>query len=128
MDQRRTDTPTTIPPTTDTVSPSVETMDRRSFSIASVTSVAASAVSAVALLSGCRSATKPARDATLLHNRAVRESVTELEATMNAMDEHLGQFNAENWQDALSNLQTSAIRMHNSIDDLKRALGYAEPA
>ncbi len=97
-------------------------MNRRSFS------VAAAALSAAALLSGCRSKTEPARDATLLHNRAVREAVAELQETMNAVDEHLGQFNAENWQDALANLQTSALRMHNSIDELKRALGYAEPS
>ncbi len=45
---------------------------------------------------------------------------------MNTIDEHLGQFNAENWQDSLANLQTSTIRMHNSIDDLKRALGYRD--
>lgn len=97
-------------------------MNRRNFS------AAAAALSAAALLSGCRSESKPARDATLLHNRAVREAVTELQETMNSMDERLGQFNAENWQDALANLQTSAIRMHNSIDELRRALGYAEPS
>lgn len=100
--------------------PALDVMSRRSFS------AAAAALSAAALLSGCRSASKPARDATLLHNRAVREAVTELQSAMNAMDERLGQFNAENWQDAVANLQTATIRMHNSIDDLKRALGYAE--
>ena len=97
-------------------------MNRRSFSAAAVS------LSAAALLSGCRSKTEPARDATLLHNRAVREAVAELQETMCAMDERLGQFNAENWQDALANLQTSAIRMTNSIDELRRALGYAEPS
>ena len=97
-------------------------MNRRSFSAAAVS------LSAAALLSGCRSKTEPARDATLLHNRAVREAVAELQETMSAMDERLGQFNAENWQDALANLQTSAIRMTNSIDELRRALGYAEPS
>ncbi len=110
-------------PAKDSPAPSGHRPDRRSFSIA------AAALSATALLSGCRSSeTKPARDATLLHNRAVRDAVAELEGTMNAMDEHLGQFNAENWQDALSNLQTATIRMHNSIEELKHALGYAEPA
>ncbi len=98
-------------------------LDRRRFS---AVAAAVSALSAAALVGGCRSASTPARDATLLHNRAVREAVAELESTMNAMDERLGQFNAENWQDALSNLGTAAIRMHNSIDELKRALGYAD--
>lgn len=120
MDQRRTDRCPATLPATETPVRGAETLTRRGFS------TAAAALSAAALLSGCRSATKPARDATLLHNRAVREGVAELEATMNAVDERLGQFNAENWQDALANLQTSAIRMHNSIDELKRALGYAE--
>lgn len=94
-------------------------LDRRRFALAL-------AGSSAALLAGCRSPQKPARDATLLHNRAVREAVSDLEQTMNNIDEHMNQFNAENWQDALANLQTSVLRMHNSIDDLKRALGYRE--
>lgn len=94
-------------------------VDRRRFAFAA-------ALSSAALLSGCHSQPKPSREATLLHNGAVRESVTELEQAMNMMEERIGQFNAENWQDALANLQTSAIRMHNSIDELKRALGYRE--
>ncbi len=96
-------------------------MDRRRFTLAA-------ALSSATLLAGCRHDPEPARDATLIHNRAVGEAVAELEQTMNSMDEHLGQFNAENWQDALANLQTATIRMHNSIEELKRSLGYSEPA
>ena len=99
-------------------------MNRRSFSLAA----GAALTSATAALSGCNSASKPARDATLIHNRAIREAIAELEQAMNSMDERLGQFNAENWQDALANLQTSVIRLHNSVDELKRSLGYTEPA
>ena len=95
-------------------------MDRRHFARAVV------GLSSAALLAGCHSTQKPARDATLLHNRAVREAVAELEQTSTNIDEHISQFNAENWQDALANMQTSIIRLHNSIDELKRALGYRE--
>lgn len=98
-------------------------INRRRFTLA-----AAAALSSATALSGCHSASQPARDATLIHNRAVRDAVTELEQTMNSMDEKLSQFNAENWQDALANLQTATIRMHNSIDELRRALGYNEAA
>ena len=93
-------------------------MDRRHFTFA--------ALSSATLLSGCRSSTEPARDATLFHNRQVRESMAELEQATNAIEMHMGQFNAENWQDALANLQTSSIRLRNVVDELRRALGYAD--
>ena len=95
-------------------------MDRRHFTLA--------ALSSATLLSGCRSATQPARDATLFHNRQVREAMTELQQATNALEMHMGQFSAENWQDALANLQTSAIRLRNVVDELRRSLGYAEAA
>ena len=84
------------------------------------------ALSSATLLSGCKSNSKPSREATLFHNRQVREAVQELEQATNAVEMHMGQFNAENWQDALANLQTSAIRLRNGVDELRRALGYAE--
>lgn len=93
-------------------------MDRRAFAVA--------ALSSAALLAGCRSGSQPARDATLFHNRQVREAMQELEQATNAIDMRMGQFNAENWQDALANLQTSAIRLRNVVDELRRSLGYAE--
>ena len=37
------------------------------------------------------------------------------------------QFNAENWQDALANVQTAAVRLRHDLDELKRSLGYEEP-
>ncbi len=94
-------------------------IDRRAFTLA--------ALSSATLLAGCHSASEPARDATLFHNRQVREAMQELEQATNAIEMRMGQFNAENWQDALSNLQTSAIRLRNVVDELRRSLGYAEP-
>ncbi len=95
-------------------------LDRRTFALA--------ALSSATLLAGCRSESEPARDATLFHNRQVREAMGELEQVTNLIEMRMGQFNAENWQDALSNLQTSAIRLRNVMEDLRRSLGYAEPA
>lgn len=94
-------------------------MNRRNFTLA--------ALSSATLLSGCKSESKPARDATLFHNREVRAAMEELEQATSAVEMRMGQFNAENWQDALANLQTSAIRLRNVVDDLRRSLGYAEP-
>ena len=93
-------------------------MDRRQFSLA--------AMSATALLAGCHSETKPSLDATLLHNKTVRTAVDGLEQAMNHMDMRLSLFNAENWQDALSNAQAAATRLHHELDELKRALGYSD--
>ena len=94
-------------------------MDRRSFTLA--------ALSSATLLMGCESSQpKPALDATLLHNKTVRNAVGELEQGMNALEMRLGLFNAENWQDALANMQSSILRMRSDVDELKRALGYAE--
>ena len=96
-------------------------MNRRRFALA--------AMSSATLLVGCESSEpKPALDATLLHNKNIRNAVSELDQGINALDMHLGLFNAENWQDALSNLQTSVVRMRGDVDELKRALGYAEGA
>ena len=95
-------------------------MNRRDFTLA--------AMSSATLLAGCRSASEPARDATLFHNRQVGETVDELEHVTGDLEMRMSQFNAENWQDALSNLQTSAIRLRNVVDELKRSLGYIEPA
>ena len=50
----------------------------------------------------------------------------ELDQAMNGLEMHLGQFNAENWQDALTNAQTSTIRLRNVVEELKRSLGYAD--
>lgn len=94
-------------------------MNRRSFAL--------SALSSATLLAGCRSESKPALDATFVHNREVREAMLELEQTANSLEMHMGQFNAENWQDALAEMQTSATRLRNAVDELRRALGYAEP-
>ena len=95
-------------------------MDRRHFAFA--------ALSSATLLAGCHSEKQPmpSREATLLHNEGVREAVAELDAAMNSLDMHLGQFNAENWQDALTNAHTSAIRLRSDMEELKRALGYSE--
>ncbi len=93
-------------------------MDRRRFTLA--------ALSSATLLSGCHSERepKPSREATLLHNEGVREAVAELDQAVNGLEMRVGQFNAENWQDALTNVQTSAIRLRSDVDELKRALGY----
>ena len=97
-------------------------VNRRSFVLAAAT------LSSAAWVAGCRAASEPklAHDATLLHYGAVREAVTEVEQSMNGIEERLGQFNAGNWQDALANLQTASLRMQNSIEELKRALGYVD--
>ena len=97
-------------------------MDRRHFALA--------ALSSATLLAGCRSESeaKPSRDATLLHNEGVREAVNDLDQAVNNLEMRIGQFNAENWQDALTNVQTSSIRLRSDVDELKRALGYSEPA
>lgn len=94
-------------------------MNRRQFAIGSIPA---------ALLTGCRSSTKPARDATLFHNRAVRTAVSNLEESVNMIDERLTGFGPENWRDALSNLQTAAIRLRSDMEELRHALGYAETA
>ena len=94
-------------------------MDRRQFALASLPA---------ALLSGCHSETKPSRDATLFHNKAVRSAVANLQEAVNILDERLTGFDPDNWRDALSNVQTAAIRLRSDMDELKRALGYAEPA
>ena len=95
-------------------------MDRRHFALA--------ALSSATLLAGCHSEKEPtpSREATLLHNEGVREAVAELDGAVNALDMHLAQFNPENWQDALNNAHTSAIRLRADVGELKRALGYNE--
>lgn len=92
-------------------------MDRRKFALVSIPA---------ALLSGCRSKSKPARDATLFHNKAVRSAVADLQEAVNLLDERLTGFGPENWRDALSNVQTAAIRLRSDMDELKHALGYAD--
>ncbi len=94
-------------------------MNRRQFALGSIPAT---------LLAGCRSESKPARDATLLHNSVVRAAVADLEQTVNHLDMRLTAFGPENWRDALANLQTSVVALHSDMDELKRALGYAEPA
>ena len=94
-------------------------MDRRRFALASLPA---------ALLTGCRSSDKPARDATLVHNREVGAAVRDVDAAVNALDMRITAFGPENWRDALANLQTTVIRLRTDVDELKRALGYAEPA
>lgn len=91
-------------------------MNRRQFAIGSVPA---------ALLAGCHSGTKPSRDATLFHNKAVRTAVDNLQESVNMVDERLTGFGPENWRDALSNMQTAAIRLRSDMEDLRRALGYA---
>ena len=95
-------------------------MNRRQFSLA--------ALSSATLLVGCHSEgePKPSRDATLLHNENVRAAVADLDQAVNGLEMHLEAFNAENWQDALTNAQTSAIRLRADVDELKRALGYGD--
>lgn len=94
-------------------------MDRRTFTLA--------ALSSATLLAGCHKKEEgPARDATLLHNANVSNAVAELDQAVNGLDMRLQAFNAENWQDALNHVQTSAERVRNGVDELKRALGYAE--
>ena len=93
-------------------------MNRRQFALASLPA---------AVLTGCHSAQKPARDATLLHNAAVRAAVANLDESVNHLDMRLTTFGPENWRDALANVQTTAIRLRSDLDELKRALGYAEP-
>ncbi len=93
-------------------------MNRRQFALASLPA---------AVLTGCRSATRPARDATLLHNTAVRTAVANLTEAVNHLDERLTAFGPENWRDALASVQSTAIRLRSDLDELKHALGYAEP-
>jgi hypothetical protein len=98
-------------------------IDRRRFALT------AAALLPAAVVTGCHhSDSKPSREATLLHNREVREAVAQLEQGVNHLEMRLGQFNAENWQDALANTQTTATRVRADLDELKRALGYNESA
>lgn len=92
-------------------------MNRRQFALASIPA---------AVLSGCHSEEKPSREATLLHNRAVREAVSELEQAVNMLEMRVGEFNPENWRDALAGVQTTAVRLRTGVDELKRSLGYAD--
>ena len=93
-------------------------MDRRQFALASLPA---------ALLTGCHSGSKPSREATLLHNTAVRNAVSELDQSMNHLDMRLTAFGPENWRDALASLQSTVIRLHSAVDEVKRSLGYDEP-
>lgn len=94
-------------------------MNRRRFTLTAIPA---------AILTGCHSPAKPSRDATLFHNSDVRAAVSELDQAMNVLEMRVSSFNAENWQDALSNMQTSIIRMRSDIDELKKALGYGDVA
>ncbi len=93
-------------------------MDRRQFALVSVPAV---------LLTGCRTGTKPARDATLFHNKAVSAAMVNLQEAVNMVDERLSGFGPENWRDALASAQTAAIRLRSDMDELRHALGYAGP-
>ena len=93
-------------------------MNRRQFALASLPA---------AVLTGCRTGAKPARDATLVHNEAIRTAVANLDEAINHLDMRLTAFGPENWRDALASVQTTAIRLRADIDELKRALGYTEP-
>lgn len=103
----------------DRQTPDRQTPDRRQFALAA-------ALSTAALAAGCHSERepKPSREATLLHNERVRAAVAELEQAMNLLDMHMGQFNAENWQDTLVSAQSSTLRLRGDLEELKRALGY----
>ncbi len=94
-------------------------MNRRQFALASLPA---------AILTGCHSGTKPSRDATLLHNREVRDAVAELDQSMNHLDMRMTAFGPENWRDALSSLQSTVVRLHSAVDELKHSLGYADGA
>lgn len=93
-------------------------MNRRKFALGSIPAV---------LLTGCRSGLKPSREATLFHNRAVNTAVNNLQEAVNMVDERLSGFGPENWRDALSNLQTAAIRLRSDMEELRRTLGYTDP-
>ena len=97
-------------------------MNRRRFALA--------ALFPATFFAGCHSESepKPSREATLFHNENIREAISELDQAMNGLEMRIGQFNAENWQDALTNVQTSTIRLRNVVDELKRSLGYTEPS
>ncbi len=92
-------------------------MDRRKFTLVSIPA---------ALLTGCRSGSEPARDATLFHNRAVGTAMVNLQEAVNMVDERLTGFGPENWRDALAGLQTAAIRLRSDLEELRRTLGYTE--
>lgn len=92
-------------------------MDRRKFALGSIPAI---------LITGCRSGTKPSREATLFHNRAVNTAVNNLQEAVNMVDERMTGFGPENWRDALSNLQTAAIRLRSDMEELRRTLGYED--
>ena len=92
-------------------------MNRRQFALASLPALAAG---------GCHSSASPARDATLVHNREIGAAVTNVDAAVNTLEMRLSSFGPENWRDALANMQMSLIRLRTDVDELKRALGYAE--
>jgi hypothetical protein len=94
-------------------------MDRRQFALGSIPAV---------LLSGCHSGSKPSREATLFHNKAVNGAMENLEEAVNLVQERLTGFGPENWRDALANLQTAAIRLRSDMDELRHALGYSDTA
>lgn len=94
-------------------------MDRRQFALVSVPA---------ALLAGCRSGSKPSREATLFHNKAVNAAMGQLQEAVNNVEERLSTFGPENWRDALAGVQTAAIRLSSDMEELRRTLGYAESA
>lgn len=93
-------------------------MNRRQFALGSLPAALA--------VAGCRSASTPARDATLFHNSAVRTAMANLQEGLNFLEERLSGFGPENWRDSLSSAQTAAVRLHGDMDELRRALGYAD--
>ncbi len=94
-------------------------MNRRQFALASLPA---------AILTGCHSGAKPSRDATLLHNKEIRDAVSELDQSMNHLDMRLTAFGPENWRDALASLQSTVVRLHSAVDELKHSLGYTDTA
>lgn len=92
-------------------------MNRRQFALVSIPA---------AVLTGCRSGTKPSREATLFHNKAVNAAVVNMQEAVNIVDERLSGFGPENWRDALASLQTAAIRLRSDMEQLRSALGYTD--
>lgn len=49
-----------------------------------------------------------------------------LQEGMNFLDERLTGFGPENWRDSLSSAQTASVRLRSDLEELRRALGYAD--
>jgi len=75
-------------------------------------------------LTGCESEPKPSHTATLLDNEAVRRAFQELEESIEGLEMRVGEFDTEDWREAVPDVKDATTGVRNGVDQLKRVLGY----